>query len=335
MSYKILESNEMHFKTCTKCSETLPATTEYFHKRKGGKYGLYSVCKKCRAEQRKHHYEDNKDKILERNKQYYEDNKDKIAKQRKQYYEDNKDKIKQYYEDNKDKIKQYRDNNKDKIAERGKQYRDNNKDKIAEYHKQYYEDNKDKIAEYHKQWYEDNKDKIAERDKQYYEDNKDKIAERGKQYYKDNKDKHSEYMKQWYEDNKDKVREYGKKYRDSPQGQAVSFNRSCRRRTKEQNQGNGINKMQWLEMMKYFNWECAYSGETLKDNTRSIDHIKPLVKGGEHEVWNTVPMYRPYNSSKRDKKMEDWYQEQDFYSEERLKKIYEWQEYAYNKYSKK
>ena len=46
-------------------------------------------------------------------------------------------------------------------------------------------------------------------------------------------------------------------------------------------------------------------------------------------------MNKPYNSSKQDKDMEEWYQEQDFYSEERLQKIYEWQEYAYNKYSKK
>ena len=37
MSYKTLEANEMHFKTCTKCGETLPATTEYFHKDKNGK----------------------------------------------------------------------------------------------------------------------------------------------------------------------------------------------------------------------------------------------------------------------------------------------------------
>ena len=50
MSYKTLEANEMHFKTCTKCGETLPATTEYFHKNKTGKYGLRSRCKKCEAE---------------------------------------------------------------------------------------------------------------------------------------------------------------------------------------------------------------------------------------------------------------------------------------------
>ena len=104
MSYKTSEANEMHFKTCTKCGKTLPATTEYFHKDKKGKYGLVSKCKRCRAEQDKQYRENNKDKISEQHKQWYKDNKDKIAEQHKQWYEDNKYKIKQYYEDNKDKI---------------------------------------------------------------------------------------------------------------------------------------------------------------------------------------------------------------------------------------
>ena len=350
MSYKILEANEMHFKTCTKCGETLPATTEYFHKQKRGKYGLRSKCKKCILEQKKQYYEDNKDKISEYKKQYYEDNKDKI----KQYCENNKDKIaeyhKQYREDNKDKIseknKQYYENNKDKIAERNKQWYEDNKDKISEKNKQYYEDNKDKIIERKKQYYENNKEKISEKNKQYYENNKEKkkqyyennkekIIERKKQYYENNKEKIRKHSKQYYENNKEKIREHSKQYRNTPQGQVVHFNSICKRRTQKQNQGNGINKDQWLEMMEYFGWKCAYSGKVLSKDTRSIDHIKSLNQGGEHEVWNCVPMYKTYNISKSDKDLLEWYQQQGFYSEERLQKIYEWQEYAYNKYSKK
>ena len=33
--------------------------------------------------------------------------------------------------------------------------------------------------------------------------------------------------------------------------------------------------------------------------------------------------------------MLNWYQKQEFYSEERLQKIYEWQEYAYEKWGTK
>ena len=32
---------------CTKCGKRLPATKEYFHKQKNGKYGLMTICKEC------------------------------------------------------------------------------------------------------------------------------------------------------------------------------------------------------------------------------------------------------------------------------------------------
>lgn len=86
-------------------------------------------------------------------------------------------------------------------------------------------------------------------------------------------------------------------------------------------------------MMKFFNWRCAYSGEMLGDN-RTIDHIVPLSKGGEHEIWNCVPMNKGYNSSKHTSDMLEWYRNQSFYSEERLNKIYEWIEYAKDKWGK-
>ena len=87
--------------------------------------------------------------------------------------------------------------------------------------------------------------------------------------------------------------------------------------------------------MSFFNWECAYSGKTLTKETRSIDHVIPLNNGGENEIWNCVPMYKSYNSSKNDKEMLEWYAKQEYFSEERLNKIYEWQEYAKNKFLKK
>ena len=235
---------------------------------------------------------------------------------------------KQYYEDNKEHYKQYREDNKEKIAEYYKQYREDNKEKIAEYYKQHYEDNK----EYYKQYREGNKEKIAERKKQYREDNKEKIAERKKQYREDNKEKIAEYYKQYYEGNKEKIAERKKQYYE--ENPHISFNARNRRRQREENQGDGITKEQWYEMMMFFDFRCAYSDEYIGGNSefRTIDHVIPLDKGGEHEIWNLVPMHLSYNSSKQANDMLDWYTKQEFYSEERLNKIYEWIEYAKNKY---
>jgi hypothetical protein len=37
-----------HYKTCPRCNNTYPATTEYFHR--AGKSGLSSYCKECKRE---------------------------------------------------------------------------------------------------------------------------------------------------------------------------------------------------------------------------------------------------------------------------------------------
>ena len=193
-----------------------------------------------------------------------------------------------------------------------KQWDENNK----EYHKEYYKNNKEYIKECNKQWRENNK----EYKKQWDENNKKHIKEYNKQWYEDNKEYHKEYYKKWNENNPEK-----------------SFNIRNKRRSKEENQGRGINELQWNECYKWFNWKCAYSGEKLQKNKstygRTLDHIVALDNGGLNEPWNIVPMRKGYNSSKQDRiDSMTWYLEQEYFDIERLNKIIEWQIYAYEKW---
>lgn len=171
--------------------------------------------------------------------------------------------------------------------------------------------------------------------KKYNREHKEEIIKYMKKYNEENKAKYKEYYKKYNKENKEAIAKQTKKYRKTPQGQVVMFNIQGRRRQREEQQGNGITKDQWLEMMKFFDFKCAYSGITLNADTRSIDHIVPLAKGGAHEVWNCVPMYKNLNKSKKDSNIEEWYPQQDFYDEDKLNKINEWREYAYNKWSNK
>ena len=208
----------------------------------------------------------------------------------------------------------YREEHKEEI----KKYREDNKDYYKEYSKQYYEENKDYYNEYYKKYYEENKEEISEYQKKYYEDNKEDILKNNKKYYEENKEKISEYKKKWFENNPEKI-----------------FNNRNKRRSKEENQGRGITEEQWKEMMDFFNWTCAYSGEYIGgiiNEKRTVDHIIPLSKEGENEPWNLVPMLKSYNNSKHTKDMLEWYLEQEFFSIERLTKIYEWRVYAYWKW---
>ena len=189
--------------------------------------------------------------------------------------------------------------------------------------------------EYHKNNYEKEKayrEANAERIKAYKDSRKEMTKEYDKKRYQENKEKLLDQSKKWREANRERCRENSRKWAQSPSGQASHFNSYNKRKMREQNQGNGITGTQWREMMSFFDWKCAYSDKRLTNNTRTIDHIVPLNSGGEHEIWNLVPMTKSLNSSKQDKNMLEWYKEQDCYDPKRLAKIYEWQEYARQKW---
>ena len=217
--------------------------------------------------------------------------------------------------------REYYKENKDEINKRKREYNKKNKDKILEYQREYNKKNKDKILEYQKK----NKDKILEYQREYQKKNKDKILEYQREYYKENKDKILEHQ-----------REYAKECRkNNPE---KTFNHNNKRRSKLENQGRGITKEQWLEMMKFFDWKCAYSGEKIKKGDKStygrtLDHIVALNNKGLNEPWNVIPMRLGYNSSKNSRNDSmAWYMEQEYFDIDRLNKIVEWQIYAYEKW---
>ena len=203
--------------------------------------------------------------------------------------------------------------------------------------KKYYEEHKEEVNEYNKKYHEEHKEEINEYNKKYREEHKDYYKEYKREYYENNKEIILEKSKIRYENNKEYIKEYQKEYKINNPNKI--FNQQSKRRLKENTQGDSINKIQWFEMMDFFQWRCAYSGEYLggdnKDRKRTTDHIVPLNNGGEHEIWNCVPMLKSYNSSKHDKNMLEWYLEQPFFSIERLTKIYEWRIYAYWKWNEK
>ena len=286
----------MELKRCTKCGENKPNTNEYFAFSNKSKGTLRPSCKVCDKKYR----ENNKDKI----KEYHKKNKVKILEYAKEYRENNKVKIKEYYENNKDRLKELK-------KAYMKEYNEKNKDRLREYNK-----------EYNKEYREKNKDKLKKSKKEYYENNKDKLKERNKEYYKEyrerNKDKlkerNKEYMKEYRERNKDKLKERDKRYRHKKRGNGGSYT-----------------QLQWLDTLEYFDYKCAYTGECIKHGCH-VEHIVPVSKGGTSYIWNLVPSTASANLSKHNRDMEEWYREQEYFCEERLNKIYEYQKYMAAKY---
>ena len=152
-----------------------------------------------------------------------------------------------------------------------------------------------------------------------------------KEYYKNNFEKSKEKNKKWRENNYKQRKEYRKKHYQNNKEKYKAAN--YKRRTKMEGNGGYYTTEQWEECLKFFNYKCCYTGEPMKKESK--DHIIPITKGGLNYIWNIVPCELSLNKSKNNKDLLEWYKEQEFYSEERLNKIYEYIEYMKNKYELK
>lgn len=69
-----------------------------------------------------------------------------------------------------------------------------------------------------------------------------------------------------------------------------------------------------------WDYSCGYCGKP----ATSLDHIIPRFKSGSSNRNNLLPCCQRCNSNKGSLKMEEWYQQQDYFCETRLNKIQAW-----------
>lgn len=124
-------------KTCTKCNNEYPATTEYFRRTILGRLGLSAECKTCLAARWKSIPQEQKNKYNENKKNWLKSNPDKV--------EERKDYRKEYDKKNPSIIqrmkKAYYERHREDVVKKSKNYRDT--------HPGYSKISKEKNAEKH------------------------------------------------------------------------------------------------------------------------------------------------------------------------------------------
>lgn len=170
----------------------------------------------------------------------------------------------------------------------------------------------------------------------YKEEHKNELKKYQREYRAKHQEEKKEYAKKYYpkyyEDNKQSINkkhiDYNREYIKTPYGRELDRAKKHRHRAIDYLNGGSYTVEQWKDCLRFFNYECAYSGEKLKDSNTTVDHIIPLTKGGTSYIWNICPSIKQINLSKGNNELEEWYRKQKYFSEERLKKIYDWVEYA-------
>ena len=210
------------------------------------------------------------------------------------------------------------------------------------YTKKYRDCNKEKISEQKKQHYKDNREEMLEQKKQYYKDNKEQLKKYKHEWYEKNKEKHSFKGEKWREKNKERKKyidhEYYLKNKEKYKCNAMNYKK------RKREVGGTITDFQIETMIEFFDNKSAYSKEKFKDQSNcelkdkiSKDHIKAINNGGDNYIWNIVPCTQSENASKSDKQIDEWLTKKFGYTKEQIKeikiKIYDWQCYAYCKFS--
>lgn len=122
-------------------------------------------------------------------------------------------------------------------------------------------------------------------------------------------------LKKWQQNNKDKLKIY-------------RLSRAHKKHT--------ITDDQWKSCLDYFDQSCAYCG--MKNDEHKILfnerlHMEHVDHKGKNDLSNCIPSCKSCNSSKGEKSLTDWYNEQNQnYTDERLKSISKWLSEDYIKY---
>jgi len=128
--------------------------------------------------------------------------------------------------------------------------------------------------------------------------NPDKVKELNRKKYIARRERYLEKRRVYVLENQDQVKAYQKSYAASAHGKLVRNNAEHRRRAKiKQTEDAATNAEVQALMTQATN--CAYcDGDFDLFRRRSLDHVRPLSKGGAHKLENLTVACGPCNSKK-------------------------------------
>lgn len=98
---------EMGTKTCIKCREQKPQTTDFFSKDKSREDGFCVWCKECKREHERNYRQTKKEVHQKRDRKYYENNKERRSESNRKYRNENKLYFSEYRKMHKEKSPDY------------------------------------------------------------------------------------------------------------------------------------------------------------------------------------------------------------------------------------
>lgn len=102
----------------------------------------------------------------------------------------------------------------------------------------------------------------------------------------------------------EKHRATRKRYKNSPKGRANVRKHENVRRTRKTQAGGSYTGFEWFTLCKFYEFSCLKCGKVFLFEELTVDHIKPVSKGGTSFIWNLQPLCVSCNTGKGDRKID-------------------------------
>jgi len=152
-------------------------------------------------------------------------------------------------------------------------------------YKAYYQANKAKCRKQANESYLRRRDKVLRYCSEYRLAHLDSKRAYDRAYWDGREDEHTEHTRKWRRDNPEKFK-------------ILKGVTKAKRRAREINAPGFFTSEDWMQKVEYYGWRCVYCNIELTSDTLTLDHVKPLSKGGSNWVSNLVPSCSPCNRKK-------------------------------------
>ena len=169
-----------------------------------------------------------------------------------------------------------------------------------QYSKKWYLANREKRRKQILEWRENNRDRIRVVTTEYMHVWRKRNPDHGRKLYWGNREAYLEANRNYRLNNLDYWRERWLKWSRTPEGRTCQSRSSARRRAIMATIICTLTDGEWMAILDYFNYRCAYCGQ---QKVLTQDHIEPISKGGNHTKDNVVPACQSCNSKKRDRSL--------------------------------
>lgn len=102
----------------------------------------------------------------------------------------------------------------------------------------------------------------------------------------------------------EKGRAVRRRYKQSDKGKRALQKAQITRRTRKVQTGGTYTTDEWYNLCEFYDFRCLKCNKWFPFGKLTVDHVKPVSKGGTSFIRNLQPLCKKCNSSKKDKEID-------------------------------